>query len=124
MGGRITGHGCNTARKTEREHLQVDISYVFLFVSLLLIFPPPLPPHFCVCMHVLYIFFRPGLIGPHRDTGHANLQDWVCWLVRGCVRVGLVPTGQGCDNKEIHWVPVDQVAKAIILISSEVNRGL
>ena len=72
---------------------------------------------------LLPYIFRPGLIGPHSVTGHANFQDWVCWLVRGLVRLAMMPTGQDCEEKIIHWVPVDQVAKAIILISCGIKRG-
>lgn len=71
---------------------------------------------------IIIILSRPGLIGPHLETGHANLQDWVYWLVKGLVKLGLVPTGHGCEGKQIYWVPVDQAAKAIALISSD-HRG-
>lgn len=67
--------------------------------------------------------FRPGLIGPHMKTGHANLQDWVYWLVQGLVKLDMVPTGPGCVGKQIYWVPVDQVAKAVALKSSD-HRGI
>ena len=63
------------------------------------------------------------MIGPHGTTGHANLQDWVYWLVKGLVKLGMVPTGQGCEGKVIHWVPVEQVARAVALISLD-HRGM
>lgn len=59
------------------------------------------------------------MIGPHTVTGHANMRDWVCWLVRGLAELGIYPIGVGCDEKEIYWVPVDQVAKAVVLLSLE-----
>ena len=31
----------------------------------------------------------------------------------------MVPTGRGCDGKQIYWIPVDQMAKAIALISTD-----
>ncbi len=56
-------------------------------------------------------------------TGHANLHDWVCWLMRGLVKLGMAPTGLGCgEDKQIHWIPVDQVAKAVVLLSCD-HRG-
>jgi thioester reductase-like protein len=60
---------------------------------------------------------RPGLIGAHSSTGHANLQDWLCWLVRGLARLGSCPVGPGCDDRVFYCVPVDQVAKAIVFFS-------
>ena len=45
------------------------------------------------------------------------MRDWVCWLVRGLAKLGAYPVGAGCDEKEIYWVPVDQVAKAVVLLS-------
>lgn len=70
-------------------------------------------------MIVIAFSIRPGLIGPHMNTGHANLRDWVYLLVKGLVKLGMVPTGQGCEGKQIHWVPVNQAAKAIALISTD-----
>ena len=61
--------------------------------------------------------YRPGLIGAHSTTGHANLQDWMCWLVRGIARLGSCPVGPGCDDKVFYCVPVDQVARAIVFFS-------
>jgi len=43
--------------------------------------------------------------------------------VRGLVRLGTMPAGQGCVDKAIYWVSVDQVAKAIVFLSREANRG-
>ncbi|KAL5489135.1 hypothetical protein EMCRGX_G018193 [Ephydatia muelleri] len=64
---------------------------------------------------------RPGLIGPHSVSGHANPQDWVCWLVRGLARLERYPVGPGCDEV-IHFIPVDYVAKAIVYFSMEAHR--
>ena len=66
---------------------------------------------------------RPGLIGPHTITGHANVQDWVCWLVRGLAKMGTYPVGSGCDGKEIRWTPVDQVARAVVHLSLQ-HQGM
>ena len=60
---------------------------------------------------------RPGLIGPHSVSGHGNTQDWVCWLVRGVAGLSRYPVGSGCDEKRINWMPVDQVARAVIHLS-------
>lgn len=70
----------------------------------------------------LYLYWlRPGLIGPHSISGHANPQDWVCWLVRGLARLKQYPEGPGC-NEVIHFIPVDYVAKAVVYFSMEAHR--
>lgn len=53
--------------------------------------------------------FRPALIAGHTRGGEANAEDFVSWLVSGCVRMGWAP--------DVDWrldaVPVDYVAAAI-----------
>ena len=70
------------------------------------------------------LMLRPGLIGAHSSTGHANLQDWVCWLVRSIVKLGHFPVGPGCDDKMIYCVPVEQVARAISFFSLEYEGNI
>ena len=107
VGSRVTGIEQHSTRKTEGEYLQVPRHGWSVGGTNLLTF---------------FIDPRPGLIGPHKQTGHANLQDWVYWLVKGLLRLGLAPVGMGCQQKHLHWVPVDQVAKAVALTSLE-RRG-
>lgn len=60
---------------------------------------------------------RPSLVGPHELTGQCNHSDWLCYLIRGVVQLGLVPVGSGCDEKTIDVVSVDYVAAAIAFLS-------
>ena len=73
-----------------------------------------LDDYFCL------LHLRPGLVGPHSVTGHANPQDWVCWLVRGLNRLKRYPEGPGC-NEVIQFIPVDYVAQAVVHFSILAN---
>ena len=74
--------------------------------------------HGCRCFSC-----RPGLIGPHSKTGHANTQDWFFLLVVGLYKLGCYPIGPGCDNKNMHMVPVDTVAKSVVHLAWESSNG-
>lgn len=53
--------------------------------------------------------FRPALIAGHTQGGHANTEDFVAWMVSGCVRLGYAPD----IDWRVDFVPVDYVAAAI-----------
>jgi thioester reductase-like protein len=53
--------------------------------------------------------FRPALIAGHTSGGRANAQDFISWLVSGCVRMGWAPDA----DWRLDIVPVDYVSAAI-----------
>ena len=50
-------------------------------------------------------------------TGQCNHRDWLCYLLRGVVHLGIVPSGVGSDEKDIGLVSVDYVAAAVVYLS-------
>jgi len=63
--------------------------------------------------------FRPALIAGHTSGGRANAQDFISWLVSGCVRMGWAPDA----DWRLDIVPVDYVSAAIAA-NLELGRGL
>lgn len=57
--------------------------------------------------------YRPGFISGASDTGHSNLADMVCRLLKACIELEAAPD----VAMEIDWVPVDVVSGAIVALS-------
>ena len=57
--------------------------------------------------------YRPGFISGASDTGHSNLADMVCRLLKACIELEAAPD----VSMEIDWVPVDVVSGAIVALS-------
>lgn len=79
--------------------------------------------HVCVLIEtlmatvLLVCSFRPGLVGADSVTGDSNHRDWLYWLIRGVVELGVFPAGNGSDEKLIDVVNVDYVAAAIVHVA-------
>ncbi|MNX06876.1 Phthiocerol/phenolphthiocerol synthesis polyketide synthase type I PpsA [compost metagenome] len=57
--------------------------------------------------------YRPGFISGASKTGHANLSDMVCRLLKACIELEAAPDVE----MAIDWVPVDVVSRAIVALS-------
>jgi thioester reductase-like protein len=57
--------------------------------------------------------YRPGFISGASESGHSNLADMVCRLLKACIELEAAPD----VSMEIDWVPVDVVSRAIVALS-------
>ncbi len=57
--------------------------------------------------------YRPGFISGASKTGHSNLADMVCRLLKACIELSAAPD----VDLEIDWIPVDVVSQAIVSLS-------
>jgi amino acid adenylation domain-containing protein/thioester reductase-like protein len=64
--------------------------------------------------------YRPGFIEGHSVTGKANVDDLLCRMLVGCIRMGLYP-----DLPRKYWLPapVDYLARAIAVLSQGAAGG-
>jgi amino acid adenylation domain-containing protein/thioester reductase-like protein len=64
--------------------------------------------------------YRPGFIEGHSVTGVANVDDLLCRMLVGCIRMGLYP-----DLPRKFWLPapVDFMARAIAVLSQRAAGG-
>lgn len=67
--------------------------------------------------------YRPGLVGAHSKTGHANLRDWFYALVYSVNHLRHYPTGMIWDDGYTDITPVDIVAQGIVELSLMNNNG-
>ena len=72
---------------------------------------------------VTFYFLRPGLVGAHSKTGHANLRDWFYTLVYSVNHLRHYPTGMTWDDGYTDIIPVDRVAQGIVELSLMNNNG-
>ena len=66
---------------------------------------------------------RPALIGPSSVTGQGNQRDWLSLLIRASFDIGVVPMEHEQDYKVLFLVPVDYVAKGVMMTSLSCSRG-
>ena len=66
---------------------------------------------------------RPALIGPSSVTGLGNQRDWLSLLIRASFDLGVVPLEHEQDYKMLYLVPVDYVARGVLMTSLGVHRG-
>lgn len=57
--------------------------------------------------------YRPGFISGASKTGHSNLADMVCRLLKACIELSAAPD----VDLSIDWIPVDVVSQAIVSLS-------
>jgi thioester reductase-like protein len=59
---------------------------------------------------------RPAMIAGSTLTGHCNDHDWVSRFICGCIQLGVWMDHDG-DQGDVDWIPVDYVAKAIVVLA-------
>lgn len=72
---------------------------------------------------VIVSVHRPALIGPSSTTGQGNQRDWLSLLIRASLDIGVVPMEHEEDYKMLFLVPVDYVAKGVVMTSLGCSRG-
>ena len=75
-----------------------------------------------MCSSLVYMH-RPALIGPSSVTGLGNQRDWLSLLIRASFDLGVVPLEHEQDYKMLYLVPVDYVARGVLMTSLGVHRG-
>ena len=73
---------------------------------------------------VIVSLHRPALIGPSSVTGQGNQRDWLSLLIRASLDIGVVPMEHMEDYRVLFLVPVDYVAKGVVMTSLSSSRGV